>query len=228
MRVPGYAQVVGAVLRKDLQSELRSKETIATMALFGIVLAFVFAFGFVADPVSNRRIMPGALWSALLFTGALGVGRTFAREAEDAAFSAVVLSPASRSAVLVAKIIVNVVMNSGVMLLVAPLLVIMLHVGLEAHAGIIALQLFLGVVGFSVVGTPLAVIAVNARFPEVLLPMVVFPLVTPVLIAGVAGTGIVLGVTIGDDPWPWIYFTAGFAVTFGAAGLFLFEWMVTE
>ncbi|MCB9538403.1 MAG: heme exporter protein CcmB [Myxococcales bacterium] len=228
MNAPGFFSVVGVVLAKDLRTELRSKQTLMTMAMFGLVLTFVFAFGFVADPATNKKVLPGALWASLLFTGTLGVGRTFAREAELGAFAALVLSPADRAAVLLGKMLGNLAMSIVVMVLVVPLLALMLRVDITATAAIIALQLLLGALGFAVVGTPLAVMAVNARFAEVLLPIVVFPLVTPVLIAGVKGTGIALGTTIGEDAWGWVQFIAAFDVAFGVGGLFLFERMVTE
>ena len=71
-------------------------------------------------------------------------------------------------------------------------------------------------------------LAVNARFAEVLLPTVIFPMVTPVLIAGVKGTGVLMGTTIGDDPVPWLKFTWAFALVFGLLGMSLFNRMVTE
>ncbi|MCB9552027.1 MAG: heme exporter protein CcmB [bacterium] len=225
---PGYGHTLVTVLAKDLRTELRSKQTLVTMLLFGLVLTFVYAFGFVSDPNTNRKVIPGAMWGALLFAGTLGVGRTFAREAEDGAFAALVLSPADRSAILLAKIAVNVVLSAMVMVVVVPLLAVMLHVDLTPHAGLIALQLLAGAIGFAAVGTPLAVMAVGARFAEVLLPIVVFPMVTPVLIAGVKGAGVVLGTTFETDPWPWLQFTAAYDLCFGLVGLFLFERMVTE
>ncbi len=226
---PGYVAILSAVLVKDLRAELRSKETLATMGLFGLVMTFILAFGFTADPATNRRVIPGALWIALLFAGTLGVGRTFAREAKDDAFSALILSPAPRSAVLLAKMIVNFCLSLSVMVLVTPLLAIMLRVDLLPSLGPIMLMLALGAGGFAVVGTPLAVMAVNARFAEVLLPMVVFPMVSPVLIGGVKGTSVILGTTFGDDGvGGWIQLMLAFDVAFGVGGLFLFERMVTE
>lgn len=228
LRPPGYLRTVLVVLAKDARTELRSKQTLATMLLFGLVLTFVYAFGFVSDPATNKKVMPGAMWGALLFAGTLGVGRTFAREAEDGAFGALVLSPAERSAILLAKIAVNVALSTIVMVVVVPLLAVMLRVDLSDCAGLVSLQLFLGAVGFAAVGTPLAVMAVSARFAEVLLPIVVFPMVTPVLIAGVKGASVALGTAIETDPGPWLQFTAAYALVFGAGGLFLFERMVTE
>lgn len=223
-----FAHAYRTVLAKDLRTELRSKETLATLLLFGGVLTFVLAFGLSNDHKLNRRIMPGAIWLAMLFTGTLGVGRTFAREAEDGAFTALVLSPTPRGALLLAKMTVNLLMTVTVIALVLPLLTMLLRVDLTGALGPIALQVLLGGVGFAVIGTPLAVMAVNARFPEVLLPMVIFPLVVPVLIAGVQGTGVVLGTVAGDDPWVWIQLMLAFDVVYGTGGLLLFERMVSE
>ena len=227
--LPGYGAVFWAVLGKDVRTELRSKETLATMGLFGAVMTFVLAFGFVSDPATNRRILPGALWVALLFVGTLGVGRTFAREARDDAFAALVLAPAHRSAILLAKMSGNLLLSLLVLALVGPLLAVMLHVELTAaETGPVALALVLGAMGFAVVGTPLAVMAVNARFAEVLLPMVVFPLVSPVLISGVTASGVLLGTNVGADAWGYLQLMLAFNVAFGVGGLFLFERMVTE
>ena len=223
-----YVTTVGVVLAKDLLAEFRSRETVTTMGLFGLVTTFVFAFGFSADPMTNMKVFPGVLWTTLLFTGTLGIGRTFAREQQEGAFGALVLAPVPRSAILLAKIIVNLLLTAIVMVIVTPTVALMLHVDLTPYAAVIALQLTLGAIGFAVVGTPLAVIAVNARFAEVLLPMVVFPLVTPVVISGVTGTGALLGTTASDDPWSWIQLTAAFDCLYGIGGLFLFERMVSE
>jgi heme exporter protein B len=224
----GYWSAVYAVLAKDFRSELRSKRTVVTMAFFGLVLVFVFAFGFVNDAAENRKAFPGALWGMLLFTGSLCVGRTFAREAEAGAFSALMLAPVDRGAVVLAKMVFNTVLIVFVMALVTPLLAMMLRVDIVAHGGIIAALVVLGSAGFSAVGTPMAVLAVNARFAEVLLPTVVFPMVSPVIIAGVKGTGVVLGTTIGDDPLPWIEFLGAYVAFFAVGGVFLFDRMVTE
>ena len=132
---------------------------------------------------------PGVLWGCVFFTAALGVGRTLLVRRKGA-FTALVLSPGDRAGLLVAKMVVNCLLSFVTVVVVFPLLVMLLDVklidpdGLPV-AGIICAQLGSGLVGFSVVATPLAVMAVNARFAEVLLPLIIFPMVTPILIAGV-------------------------------------------
>ena len=116
---------------------------------------------------------------------------------------------------------------------VFPLLVMLLDVRLVdpddiSVTWVVCAQLFSGLVGFSVIATPLAVMAVSARFAEVLLPLIIFPMVTPVLIAGVSGTGTALGTVVGDSALPWLQFTWAFSLFFGILGIILFEHMVTE
>ncbi len=223
-----YWRACALLLRKDLALELRSKQTLMTMLLFGAVLTFMYAIGFETNPGLNRQVFPGVVWGALLFTGALGVGRTFSREASSGAFEALILSGLPRSTLLVSKLFVNVCLILFVMLIVVPLFAVMLRVDLSGVEFTLALQVLVGTIGFSAVATPLSVMAVGARFPEVLLPVVIFPLVTPVLIAGVKGTGILLGVAIGGSPWSWMNFSGAFAVVMLTIGFLLFEKLVTE
>lgn len=224
----GYLSSLQLLLRKDLQLELRSKQTIMTMLLFGVVLTFLYAIGFETNPDVNRKVFPGIVWGALLFTGALGVGRTFSREAATGAFEALVLSGLPRSCLLLSKFLVNVLLVLLVMMIVVPLFSVLLRVDLTGVEMILVLQMIVGSIGFNAVATPLSVIAIGAKFPEVLLPVVIFPLVTPILISGVKGTGVLLGVMIGDSPWGWMSFSAAFSVVFLTIGILLFEKLVTE
>ncbi|MAD60095.1 MAG: hypothetical protein CMH49_01095 [Myxococcales bacterium] len=217
-----------AILKKDLKIELRSKETLATTSLFGVVLTFLFAFGFMGDPATNLVVAPGVLWAALLFTGSLSVGRTFAREQENSAFTALALSPAPRSAILAAKVIVNIGVMLGVMLVITPLLAILMHIDLSTNLFALMSLITLSAVGFALVATPLAVMAVGARFPEVLLPMVVFPLVTPVMICGVRGSAALLGTSVDLDYSAWTQMILAFDLMIGGGAFFLFDWMVSE
>lgn len=223
-----FWQTVALVWGKDIRIELRSKDTLVTLIFFALVMTMVFTFGFASDPQTNLRVFPSVMWATVLFCGTLGVGRTFAREAKDGAFTALILSPAHRGAILTAKTLVNLLLTLVVTALTTPILAVMLRVDLTEVLGLIGLQLFLGAAGFALVGTPLAVMAVNARFAEVLLPMVVFPLVAPVLIAGVTGTAAILGTIPENDPRPWIQLMLGFDLVYLVGGQFLFDKMVTE
>ena len=216
------------ILEKDLRVELRSKETIATLILFGSVLSFIFAFGFIGDPATNLQVTPGVLWVGLLFTGALGIGRTFAREQENSAFTALALSPAPRGSILGAKVLMNFGLSVGSMILITPLTALLLHIDLTPFFWPLSVLIILSAAGFALMGTPLAVMAVNARFPEVLLPMIVFPLISPVLICGVRGCAALFGTSVDSDYWAWAQMILAFDLVSGFGGFFLFDWMVNE
>ena len=216
------------ILEKDLRVELRTKETLATVTLFGVVLTFLFAFGFIGDPATNLAVTPGVLWAGLLFSGALSIGRTFAREQENSAFTALALSPTPRSAILAAKVLINISIMLTVMLVITPLLAVLMHIDLYNHIFGLSVLLSLSAIGFALVGTPLAVMAVGARFPEVLLPMVVFPLITPVMICGVRGSAALLGTSVDQDYMAWAQMILAFDLMTGVGAFFLFDWMVSE
>ena len=216
------------ILKKDLKVELRNKEIFATLGLFGLVLSFIFAFGFIGDPKTNLAVIPGILWSGLLFTGALSIGRTFSREQENQVFTALLLSPASRTALLNAKILINLILMIGSMILITPLIALLLHVDLTPYLGPLSLFLVLSCIGFAIVGTPLAVMAINARFPEVLLPMIVFPLITPILICGVRGCTALFGTSTEIEYWSWIKLILAFDLTMWVGGFLLFDRMLEE
>ena len=221
-------RTIAVLYRKDLRVELRAKDTLVMLGFFALVLVMVFTFGFSLDPATNRRVFPSIVWALLLFAGTLAVGRTFARESRDGAFTALVLSPAPRGGLLLAKTLVNVTLTTLVVALAVPVVAVMMRVDLMPVLLPVAAQLFLGAWGFALVGTPLAVMAVNARFAEVLLPMLVFPLVSPVLIAGVTATGATLGTIAADDPATFVRLMAAFDVVYAVGGYVLFERLLTE
>lgn len=216
------------LLKKDLRLEFRSKETIASLSLFALVLCFTFAFSFLGDPVLNLQVIPGILWTCVLLIGTLSLGRTFAKEQQNQVFMALILSPISRTSILVAKLLFNLLMSVLVILFVTPIIAILLSIDLSTYAYELALILMLGILGFNLIGTPLSVMAVNAKFPEVLLPIIVFPLVAPILICGVRGTCALMGLSVEDDFWTWIQLLTAFNLCFGAISFYLFDWMVSE
>jgi heme exporter protein B len=216
------------LLKKDLLLEYRSKETIVTISLFALVLCFTLAFSFIGDPQLNLQVIPGILWACVLLVGTLSLGRSFAREQQNQVFLALVLSPIPRASILATKLIFNLLLSLSVLIVVVPLTAILLNIDLLPYLLELSLILFLGILGFSLIGTPLSVMAVNAKFPEVLLPIIVFPLVAPILICGVRGTCALLQISVEDDFWVWVQMMGAFNLCFGSISFYLFDWMVSE
>lgn len=174
------------ILAKDLKVELRTREVFLTMTLFAILIVVIFAFAFQLDADATRAVAPGLLWVTVVFSGNLGVARVMDKERELGAFQGLLLAPAGPMAVFWGKAMGVFLFMLAMELLVVPLALIFVSISLPT-SGILTLilTLFLGTLGFALVGTLFGAMLADVRMREVLLPVVVYPVVVPVLVAGV-------------------------------------------
>lgn len=217
-----------ALILKDLQIELRTKETLASLLLLGLLILVVLSFAF--DPTSDLRTeaAPGALWVAVIFAGVLGLNRSFLAERENECLQGLLLCPVDRGTIYLAKVIANVVFMMTAQLIIVPIFVFFFNLPATWALGGVLLSLALGVVGFSAVGTLFAAIAVRTRAREVLLPLLLVPLVVPIFIAGVKVSGHMLASKALGDVAPWVHLMIGFDVIFLVVGWLVFEYAVEE
>ena len=187
-----YLSDVGALARKDLLLELRAKDTLPSMLLFVIAVFVVFHFSLPAG--SSAKAASGLLWVAIVFTALLALGRAFVPEREQRVLDALVLSPADRSTIWLAKSIATFTFLAAAEVVALPLFALFFH-GLsgQAIAGVA-----LADVGICAVGTFVGATAVATRARELLLPLLFLPLAIPLIIGGVgasvaASTGRYLG-----------------------------------
>jgi heme exporter protein CcmB len=220
---------VGTVAWKDLRVELRSREIIYTMAFFAALLVIIFSFAFVSATVKVEEAVPGILWVSVAFAGTIGLGRAFDREREGDTMRALLLSPASRLAVFLGKTVSIVALILGVELMVAPLVSLLFSASLFDHPLPILTLLLLGAVGFALVGTVFAAMLLRVRSRDVLLPVVLYPILVPLFIAGTRGTAALLAARP-DLPaaWYWIQFLAVFDGAFFVVSIWTFESLVIE
>lgn len=222
----GFVEQVAILLWKDVVVELRAKELIYACLLFAAVVVLIFAFALIAGEPPPVNVAAGALWVAMTLSGTLGIGRAFEREREGDTLRALLLAPVDRNAVYVAKL-VSIMLLMGLVELVAATLVSGLFgAPLGAHAGQLALFLALGTLGFSSVAALFGAALGRARSREVLLPLLVYPLVVPVLIAGTRGTATLL---LGEETVSaafWLKFLLVFDAIFVTVGLWVFEPLV--
>ena len=223
-----FARQALRVLAKDLRVEWRSREILYTMALFSTLLVVVFAFAFATDGAAGQaELGAGLLWIAVVFSGTLGLSRFFAREQEQDAIAALLLSPCSRGALYVGKLAATLCF----MLLCEVVIVLLLGVLLDqrpSHPGLFVALLLLGTLGFAVVGALFAAPLMRVRAREVLLGILTYPIATPVIVAATKGTAALLMVPA--EPAAallWIKLLAGFDVVFFVVGLLVFEGLVT-
>ena len=223
-----YFAQIGAILWKDLRVELRTRERLITMGAFAVLAAILFNYATDRVGVSQEDIAAGLVWMTIVFAGLLGVGRTFHLEAEDGALQGILLSPVPKDAVFLAKALSNFVLLYIVALLVVA--VFMLFFGLEvgSSAGMIALVIGLGVLGFVALGTLFSAISTGTRMGETLLPVLVFPLLAPVVIYGTSATSQFLEGRPVTEAEGSIKMLAAFALMALFAGSWLFRFVVED
>jgi heme exporter protein B len=176
------------IARKDLRVEWRSRELIYTTVFFAMTCVLVFAFVFVRDGKPIPQAPAGILWVTMIFSGTLALGRTFERERQAETLRALLLSPVERQAVYLGKLCGVLGLLAAVQVALVPILGLMFQAPIGRSPMLLAGLLGFGMVGFAAVGTLFAAMLVRAQSRDVLLPIVLYPLVVPLLIAGVQGT----------------------------------------
>ncbi|MEX0802743.1 MAG: heme exporter protein CcmB [Candidatus Binatia bacterium] len=214
------------LLRKDLVLELRRRESLLTMFFFGTLLLFVFHFSFDLAPERVAEMAPGLLWLAFLFTGTLGLAQLFQAERENQCLEALLLSPLDRGALFFAKVCFNFILMLLVEIVVIPLFWILFNLHTWNLLPQIFLITLLGTAGFCVLGTVLSAVTLRARARELLLPLVLFPLMIPVILATIQCLGAVLRTGEIGEAVPWLRLLIGFDVIFLTLGVLVFDWVI--
>jgi heme exporter protein B len=201
------------LLGKEVRTEFRSRELLSTTIVFVLIVVVVFSFTF--DPTTNesRRFGPGLLWMAFLFAASLMLQPCFLREQVNDTLGALRLAVSDPFAIFLAKICANTLFLLLTELLMLPVFAALFNVSFRVQLPGILLTFFLGSLGISIVGTALAVISAQARMRELLLPLLLLPLLTPILVVSTEVTIRLMQ----PEPyleWQGIGLMAGFDVVF--------------
>jgi heme exporter protein B len=217
------------VLRKDVAIEAKSWEVLTTTLFFAVSCVLIFAFAFVKEGRAVEDAAAGILWIAIAFSGTLALGRTFERERYGETLRALLLAPAPRAALYVGKLLGMLALLGLAELLLVPMVALMFQATLFSRPLLLVALLAGGTLGFCAVGTLFAAMLVRARSRDVLLPILLYPIIIPVIIAGVRGTAALLATTP-DEPTAimWIGILAAFDVVFLTLALWTFEPLMTE
>lgn len=217
-----------ALLRKDLQIELRTKETLVSLLLLGILTLLVLSFAFEPGSEARREAAPGVLWVAVTFAAVLGLSRSFAAERENDCLQGLLLCPVDRGTIYLAKTIANFIFMMAAQVAIVPIFIFFFNQDLTAAWIGVVLSLALGIFGLATVGTLFAAIAVRTRAREVMLPLLMLPLVVPLFIAGVRTTARLLaGHPLGEVA-EWFNLMLAFDVVFLVVGWLVFEYAAEE
>ncbi|HEX7665904.1 MAG TPA: heme exporter protein CcmB [Polyangiaceae bacterium] len=179
------------VFGKDLKIELRTREIVTTAGFFALLVAILTSLAFSLG--SDRAAAPGAMWISIAFSSILALGRTWQREREESALVGVLTSPIARSALFLGKAAGVFAFVSAVELIVVPTVALLFHVDLPTVALRLGAVLVMGTIGVAATGTLFGAMTVRTRARDLVLASVLFPLLTPTLLSGVAATREIIG-----------------------------------
>lgn len=223
-----YVRHIRALLLKELLVEARSRESVMAGAIFALLVLVIFNFALDLRVDTAGLVAPGVLWVTVTFAGVLSLGRAFARERDRRTLDGVLLAPIDRSALFLAKVSTSVISMLVVELVALPAFIALF--GLVVDLPRLAYALVMGTLGFAGVGTLCAAIAAHVRAREVMLPLLLFPLQVPVVLATVKNIAAAIrlpGVEVVETA-NWTGLQIAFAVLFLALSLVLFDHAIEE
>ena len=217
-----------AILWKDLLIELRTKETLASLLLLGLLTLVVLSFAF--DPTSPLReaAAPGVLWVALIFAGTLGMNRSLLRERDHDCLHGLLLAPLDRGTIYFAKTAANFLFMVAAQVVLLPLFVFFFNLPLINTVLMLTPVLLLGLLGFAAVGTLFAAVSLRTRAREVMLPLLMLPLAAPLFLAGIGASAQLLAGQPFAAVAHWLRLLGAFDVVFLVVGWLGFEYVVEE
>ena len=192
---------LGTMVWKDIVLELRSRELVVSVVVFGLLMVVVFSFALDPTPEEARTLAPGILWVAFAFAATLAMNRAFVREMEAGALEGLLIAPVSRDAIFLAKAATSFIFMVLIEAVLLPAYAVML--GFSALSWTLGATILLATLGFALIGTLFSAMAAQTRSREIMLPVLFFPIVLPVILAAVqASTRAVGGETfIGIGRW---------------------------
>ncbi|MFQ3568693.1 MAG: heme exporter protein CcmB [Aggregatilineales bacterium] len=225
MKTP-FLSAVLAVIRKDLQAELRSRELVSSMGLFALLSILIFSFALELDRVARIEAVSGVLWVTIVFASILGLNRSLAMERDQGNLDALLLAPIDRVAVYFGKLAGNFIFTIIVGLVLIVMMTVLYNISLLN--GVLLLALLLGTLGFTTVGTLLATMTVQTRARESLLPIVMMPVALPLLLAAVRATTGILNQAPQEMWLAWLQILAVLDVIFLTLCFLLFEYVIED
>jgi heme exporter protein B len=215
-----------AIAAKDLTAEWRTRANFNAVTFFGALMLLLFGFALGPDAETLRRSAPGIVWLTVLFSGVLTFNRSYQLELDDDALETLLAYPGSRRTIFVGKLAANLAFVLLVEAVIVPLTAVLYGVspgrGFPAFVGV----LLLGTFGFVTLGTFYSALSSRSRAREVLLPLLLFPMLVPLLIAAAEATTALLAGDAMGSAGTWAGVLAAFDVIFFVAAAYAFEHVI--
>ncbi len=217
---------VRAIVWKDLTTERRSKAGFNAVAALGVTILVLFGFALGPDAQALRDAAAGALWLAVLFAGVLAFNRSYQVELDGGALEALLLYPGARWAIFAGKFIANLIFVVAMLVIVVTVGLVLFQVTVPSDWGKIVGIMLLGVVGLVALGTFYAAMSSRSRAREVLLPLLLYPMLIPVLLASMEATKAFLQGDLMNQAGSWAQMLGLFDVIFLVATFLAFEYVI--
>lgn len=216
------------VLKKDWQIEWRTRARLTALLFFSLATLLLFSFAMGPDVTTLRAHAPGYLWLGLLFASILSLGESFRIESENQALTGLVLTPVEARAIFVGKVFGNASLLFVLSLVLLPVTVALYDVDLGRAPHLLVLVLLLGSIGISAPGTVYSAISANARARDVMLPLLLFPVLVPLLLAAVSATKFTLQADPQDQLGSWLKLLTAFDLIYLSVGFLVFPKIAEE
>ncbi|NCO65180.1 MAG: hypothetical protein COW32_02980 [Candidatus Aquicultor secundus] len=221
---------IGAIVKKDIIAELRTKEMVVSMFLFVLLIMVAFHYGF-GTTTDFSPFAGGLIWIAFLFTSLLGLNRSFVHEKDEGCLEGLLLSPVDRPNIFFGKMIGNFIFLTIVEIIAVPLYLVMLNLSIRGSVPMFILAIVLSNIGICVVGTLLSTISINTKMRDMLLPLIYLPISSPILICAVTSTNGIMGGVTGEKFAPVISamkILAAYDIMFLLVAYALYDFVIGE
>lgn len=221
-----FLEAVLAITWKDLKAERRTREILGAMLVFALTVILVFVFAFDLSVEMRRKAAAGVIWVTLCFAGTISINRSMTLEKDREGFDGLLLAPVDRTAIYISKVVVNWVYLLITAAIVLPVYSLFNNTNLLSWGTL--LVVLLGTLGYILVGTLLSTLSLQVRARDMLLPVLLFPVIIPLLLAAVRATTILLMGGSVDELTTWLLMLVGFDLMFAAIGVLVFDKIIEE
>ncbi len=221
-----YLNTVLAIFWKDLLAERRTREILGTMLVFALTVILIFVFAFDLSIDMRTKAAPGVIWVTLCFAGTISLNRSMSLEKDREGFDGLLLAPVDRTAIYFGKALVNWVFLLITAIIVVPIYALFNNINLfsAGFAGVI----LMGTLGYILTGTLLSALSLQLRTRDMLLPVLLFPVIIPLLLAVVRASTILLQGGMQGELSTWLLILVGYDMLFAAVGLLVFDKIIEE
>lgn len=220
---------IKAIVWKDLAAELRTKEIFLSMFVFAVLTIVIFIFSIDLRVVNKGDVAPAAIWVAIVFSGTIGLNRSFLHELENDCLSGLMLSPMDRSSIYLGKTVGNLVYMLCMEAMILPVFILFFNLDISVTLLLkLMLVVFLGTLGFVSIGTLLSAMSMKLKAREIMLPILLCTLVIPIIIGSVKVTGSFLDGGGFSEASGWLKLIGAFDIIFLTASFMIFEHLIQE